>query len=104
MPGSVTMATTGVSVSPWKNANTAIVPFDLRVDITVSGTSTFQLEYTQSEVANPGVTPVVYVSTVKGTGTGTFSVTDPVRYWRLNQTAGTGTTTVEVMQAGITNR
>jgi hypothetical protein len=101
----VQITQTGVGVTPWKNANIHLDPFSLQIDGGVTGTVTWSIEYTQEDMATPGTVAIVRPTTVAAaTISATFTFPYPVRYWRANVTAGTGTLTLDAVQAGITNR
>ena len=97
-----TKTVTGVATSAWipldRNAN----PFNIGFGAVVSGTVTYTVQHTFDNVQDSTVTPTVFDHPVVAGKTvnsdGNYAY--PVRAIRLNVTAGTGTVTLTVMQAG----
>lgn len=107
--GAVKVGTNTTGSTRWVNPSWHVAPFQLELDGSVSGTVTYGFEYTMSDYYTPtpgtGAPPnsVVVRSTAVAGATGNASLTlqGPVRGWRMTVTAGTGTATVQGIQAGI---
>lgn len=110
----VRYAQTGVGISPWFMPNYHLTPFQLDIECGVSGSVTFNIETTfddywtppnQPNVPwSPTSAPIVRPTTVNAaTAAASLILTSPVRGWRVNVTAGTGTVTVEALQSGTVN-
>jgi hypothetical protein len=97
----VSLTLTGVSISPWKNANFREAAFHLGINCFVTGTVTYNIETTDSDYLTPGVTVNVSPTTIAAAAASAFlSVTTPCRAWRLNILTGTGSVTAEAVQSG----
>lgn len=107
--GAVKVGTNTTGSTRWINPSWHVAPFSLELDASVSGTVTYQLEYTLSDYYTPtpgtGAPPsgvVVRSTAVAGaTGNSSLALAAPIRGWRVTVTSGTGTVTVESIQAGI---
>lgn len=80
-----------------------ISPLNLGLGFEISGTVTYKLQYTVSDVLNATVTPVWFDSTdIVGKTTNQYgSFTSPIRGIRAAVTAGTGSVQMTVVQAGV---
>ena len=96
----VTVSRTGVGQS-------AVVPTDymqispsVGVGAVVSGTVTYNVEHTYSDVLDPTVTPVWFVAPELSAQTTSKDgvYVGPIRGLRVNVTAGTGSVTMTVLQ------
>jgi hypothetical protein len=97
----VTLTLTGVSISPWKNADFRAPMFDLAINCFVTGTVTYNIETTNSDYLTPGVTVNVAPTTIAAAAASAFlNLTAPCRAWRLNILTGTGSVTAEAVQTG----
>lgn len=107
----VTVGTSSIGSTPWKNASWNITPFSLEVETVVSGTVTYSLEYTLSKFWEPSNSPLSngYATNVKtsavsnATAAAANTFTFPIAGWRLTVSSGTGTVTAEAAQAGYIN-
>lgn len=97
----VVLSQTGAGVSAWKNADFRANPFVLQFNCSVSGTVAYSIETTNSDLLG-GATAIVAATTIAAaTAAAALTLTGPCRFWRLNQASGSGTTTVEAIQAGF---
>lgn len=91
---------TGTGTSAW-------IPVDYRQGVTniglavvINGVITYSVEHTFDNVFDPTVTPTAFTHSVIASQTankdGVYNA--PIRAVRLNNTAGTGTTTLTVLQ------
>lgn len=96
-----------ISISKTGTGTSAWVPVDYRQSVTnigfgvlISGTITYDVEHTFDDVFDSTVTPTVFKhATVTGqTANKDGSYNAPVRAIRLNNTSGTGTTTITILQ------
>ena len=107
----VTVGTSSIGSTPWKNASWNMAPFSLEVETVVSGTVTYSLEYTLSKFWEPSNSPLSngYATNVKtsavsnATAAAANTFTFPIAGWRLTVSSGTGTVTAEAAQAGYIN-
>ncbi len=107
--GAVKVGTNTTGSTRWVNANWHIAPFSLGVEMNVSGTLTYGLEYTLDDFYTPGgwagaapAQPRVRQTTVTGAaGNASYNFASPIRGWRLTVASGTGTVLAEGIQAGI---
>lgn len=102
MGKTVSIVATGVGSTPWHNLDWYRNPFAAEIDCTVTGTVTFNLELTNSEYLKAGTTVIVQpTAVVAATASVRTPLSSPTRAWRLTITAGTGSVTVEAIQAGL---
>ena len=94
------LSKTGTGISVW-------IPVDYRQSVTnigfgvlVSGTVTYDVEHTFDDVFDPTVTPTVFKhsTVVAQTANKDGSYNAPIRAMRLNNTSGTGVTTITIIQ------
>lgn len=105
----ITLTTTdasgGTTTSSVAMLDQYISPFNVTINVIVTGTVTYTVQYTTSDIFG-GVTPVWINSTdsnvVAATSTQTSNMVIPVTAIRIRQTAGAGSTLTNVLQAGIT--
>ena len=75
-------------------------PFNVGFGVVVNGTVTYDIEHTFDDVFDPAVTPTAFKHSVLTAQTtnkdGNYIV--PIRAIRINNTAGTGSTTVTLLQ------
>lgn len=99
--GTVTVGTMTTGSTPWKNMNTWANPFAAELDCSITGTITYSIETTNSRYLSSLATVNVQATAVVGTSAvAKLAITSPVRAWRATITAGTGSVTVEAIQAG----
>jgi len=108
----ISIGTTTTGSTRWGRCNTNLTPFAVNVSTQLSGSVTYQGESTcddfWSAPSGPtlNVTSTINVATpiASGSAAGVTALTNPITGVRLTITAGTGTLTAQVVQAGITNR
>lgn len=100
----ITQSQTGVGTTTAVPMDHYISPFNVGFGVVVSGTVTYTVQHTFSDVFNTSVVPtwfnhpVIAAQTANQDGNYAF----PVTAMRLNVTAGTGTATITIVQAGMT--
>jgi hypothetical protein len=107
----INIGTTATGSTRWVRCNTYLTPFAVNLTTQLSGSVTYQGETTADDfwtaTNNPAMntTPVVNVATAIASGTTAAAtpLTSPVTGVRLTVTAGTGTLTAQVIQAGLIN-
>jgi len=91
---------TGTGTTAWIPMDYKQSPFNVGLGAVVSGTVTFDIEHTFDDVFDPAVTPVAFkhstMVTKSANADGNYAF--PVRAIRVNNTAGTGTTTLTILQ------
>lgn len=91
---------TGTGTTAWIPVDYKQSPFNVSVAAVVNGTITYNIEHTFDEVFDPSVTPVAFIHSVLTAQTtnkdGNYAF--PVRAIRINNTAGTGSTTLTILQ------
>lgn len=91
---------TGTGTTEWIPLDYKQNPFNVGFGVNVTGTVTYDIEHTFSDVFDTTITPVVFkhssltAQTVNKDGNYAF----PIRAVRINNTAGTGTTTLTLLQ------
>lgn len=90
----------GTGTSAWIPMDYKQNPFNVGMGIVVSGTVTYTIEHTFDEVFDPNVTPTAFAHSTLASQTtnkdGNYAF--PIRAIRINNTAGTGTTTLTILQ------
>ena len=81
-------------------------PFNAGLAVVVSGTVTYTVQYTLDDVLDPAVTATWFshATLAAQSATAAGSQVTPVRAFRLTNTAGTGSTTLTVLQSGVPGR
>jgi hypothetical protein len=94
--------TTGTGLKPFVPLNRWGFGADISINIVFSGAATVTLEGTLDHVNREGVTDVFDIVNGVGITVDTaLNITDtPLEAIRINQTAGTGSVTMHVMQGG----
>lgn len=97
------IAKTGTGTTAWIPVDNYQNPFSLALAIVVSGTITYDVEHTFDDIFNPTVTPTAFKHSVlvSQTTNKDGAYTAPVRAVRLNNTAGTGTATLTLLQGRV---
>jgi len=95
----------GTGVSNVMPPDQYISPFNVSLGVTVSGTSTYTVQYTFDDVFASGYNPssgnwVDHPTLTAQTGSKDSNIAYPVSGIRLNVTAGTGTVRLVITQAG----
>lgn len=111
LASTITVGTNTTGSTPWIGANHNVTPFQITVNIGISGSVTYQGETTLSDpftaVNNPTLNttpqPVVYTALASSSSAQEGTLTSACRAWRMTITSGTGTLTVQGEQAGIIN-
>ena len=91
---------TGTGTSAWIPMDYKQNPFNVGIGVVVSGTVTYTVQHTFDDIFNPNVTPTAFdhatlaAQTANKDGNYAF----PVRAIRINNTLGTGTTTMTLLQ------
>lgn len=91
---------TGTGTTAWIPLDYKQSPFNVGFGVVVSGTITYDIEHTFDDVFDPAVTPTAFKNSVLTAQTtnkdGNYVV--PIRAIRINNTGGTGSTTVTLLQ------
>ena len=91
---------TGTGSTAWIPLDYKQSPFNVGFGVVVSGTITYDVEHTFDDVYNTEVTPVAFkhstLVTKSANADGNYAF--PIRAIRINNTAGTGTTTLTILQ------
>ena len=100
----VNLSLTGVGNSAVYAVDTYISPSNMGLAVVVSGTITYKVQYTFDNVFAAGYDPTAGTwfdhPTLVGTTSANSNVAYPVTGLRLITTAGTGTATLTIIQAG----
>lgn len=91
---------TGTGTTAWIPLDYKQSPFNVSVAAVVNGTVTYDIEHTFDEIFNTTVTPTAFkhASITAQTANKDGNYAFPVRAIRVNNTAGTGTTTLTILQ------
>jgi hypothetical protein len=94
------IAKSGTGTSAWIPLDYKQNPFNIGLGIVVSGTITYDIEHTFDDVFDTAVTPVAFKhsSLVAQTANKDGNYAYPIRAIRINNTAGTGDTTLTILQ------
>lgn len=95
-----TISQTGVGTTAWQATNRNVSAFHLGVNCSVSGSATFNVEVTNTDIlsgATANALPVVSGQTTSQI----VGITTPCSFWRINVTSGTGTVLAEGLQSGL---
>lgn len=91
---------TGTGQTAWIPLDYKQSPFNVGFGVVVNGTVTYDIEHTFDDVFDSAVTPTAFKHSVLTAQTtnkdGNYIV--PIRAIRINNTAGTGSTTVTLLQ------
>ena len=96
---------TGVGASAVYQPDNYITPFNLAISVLVTGTITYTVQYTFDDVFASGFSAasanwVDHPSLTAQTATKDSNIAYPVRGIRINNTAGSGTARLTIIQAG----
>jgi hypothetical protein len=95
-----TISLTDVGTSAWVPVDYRQAPFEVSLGVVVNGTITYTIEHTFDNVLQAGVTPTAFphatLASQSANKDGTY--TAPVMAIRINNTVGTGTTTLTILQ------
>ena len=91
---------TGVGTSAWIPLDYKQSPFNVGFGVVAGGTVTYDIEHTFDDVFDSSITPTAFKhsSLVAQTANKDGNYIVPIRAIRINNTAGTGTTTVTLLQ------
>lgn len=94
------IAKTGTGTTAWIPLDYKQSPFNVGFGVVVNGTITYDIEHTFDDVFDSAVTPTAFKhSTIVAQTTNKDSnYAFPIRAVRINNTAGTGTTTLTLLQ------
>lgn len=97
-PKSITK--TGTGTTAWYPVDFAQQVVNIGLGVVVNGTITYDIEHTFDDVFDPAVTPVAFkhATLVAQTANKDGSYVAPIRALRINNTAGTGSTTLTIIQ------
>jgi len=91
---------TGTGTTAWIPVDYKQSPFNVSLGAVVSDTITYNIEHTFDDVFDTTVTPTAFIHSVLTAQTtnkdGNYAF--PVRAIRINNTAGTGSTTLTILQ------
>jgi hypothetical protein len=101
----VVLSVTGVGNSVPDPLDHYLTPFNVSLAVVVTGTITYTVQYTYDDVFAPNYNPATgnwlpHPSLTAQTATKDSNIAYPVRAVRLTTSAGTGTATLTVIQAG----
>jgi hypothetical protein len=102
----VNLSVTGVGNSNVYAVDTYVAPSNMGLAVVVSGTITYKVQYTFDNIFAAGYSPTAGTSTwfdhptLTGSASGNSNIAYPVTGIRLTTTAGTGTATLTIIQAG----
>lgn len=91
---------TGTGTTAWIPLDYKQSPFNVSVAAVVNGTVTYDIEHTFDEIFDTTVTPTAFkhASITAQTANKDGNYAFPVRAIRVHNTAGTGTTTLTILQ------
>ena len=91
---------TGTGTTAWIPLDYKQNPFNIGLGIVVNGTITYDIEHTFDDVFNASVTPTAFKHStlVAHSANKDCNYAFPVRAVRVNNTAGTGSTTLTILQ------
>ena len=102
----VVLSVTGVNNSGVYAVDNYISPSNMGLAVVVSGTITYKVQYTFDNVFAQGYSPTAGTSTwfdhptLTGSASANSNIAYPVTGIRLTTTAGSGTATLTIIQAG----
>lgn len=90
----------GTGTSAWIPMDYKQNPFNIGIGVVVSGTVTYTVQHTFDDIYDTSITPTAFNHSTLATQTankdGNYAF--PVRAIRINNSAGTGTTTMTLLQ------
>jgi hypothetical protein len=100
----VNLSVTGVGSTPVYAVDTYVAPSNMGMAVIVTGTITYKVQYTFDNVFASGYDPSTGNwfdhPTLVGSASGNSNIAYPVTGIRLITTAGTGSATLTIVQAG----
>lgn len=102
----ITLTTSGTAASNLAVLDTYISPFNIGFGVVVTGTVTYTVQHTFDDPFSPTFTPetatwFAHENLVNQTTSQDGNYAFPVRAVRINQTAGSGSTSTILIQAGV---
>lgn len=96
----IVISKTSTGTTAWIPLDYKQNPFNIGLGIVVNGTITYDIEHTFNDIFDATVTPVAFKhsSLVAQTTNKDGNYAFPIRAVRVNNTAGTGTTTLTILQ------
>ena len=100
----IVTAYASIGPSAWVPLDTYRTPFSVGASAVITGSPTYNVEYTFDDVQNSAITPTVYSNlTVTGaTANSNCAITVPITAIRANVTSGSGSVVLTVIQSGLT--
>ena len=94
----------GTGTGAWLPVDYRVAPFSLGIQVVTSGTITYTVEYTLDDVLDPTVTATPFAQTnlTAQTTSKVDYLNFPIMAIRIKNTAGTGSTTMTVLQGART--
>lgn len=92
---------TGVANSAWIPVDNYAIPTNISLHAVINGTVTTTIQYTVDDIFNSAVTPTAFPVTGMSaiTGNTAGNIAFPVRAIRISNSAGTGDTTLTILQS-----
>ena len=95
------VSVTGVANSAWIPVDNYSIPTNISLHAVVNGTVTTTIQYTVDDIQDSTVTPTAFsvtgMSAISANTAGNIAF--PVRAIRISNTAGTGSTTLTILQS-----
>lgn len=90
----------GTGTTAWIPMDYKQNPFNVGLGVVVSGTITYTIEHTFDDIYDTSITPTAFSNStlVSQTANKDGNYAFPIRAIRINNTAGTGTTTLTILQ------
>jgi len=91
---------TGTGTTAWIPLDYKQAPFNVSVAAVVSGTITYDIEHTFDDIFDTAITPTAFkhATIVSQSANKDGNYAFPIRAIRVNNTAGTGSTTLTILQ------
>ena len=91
---------TGTGTTAWIPLDYKQAPFNVSVAAVVNGTVTYDIEHTFDDIFNTAITPTAFkhATIVSQSANKDGNYAFPIRAVRVNNTAGTGSTTLTILQ------
>lgn len=104
----LTDASGGAKATPVIPCDLYLTPTNISLQVTVTGAATYTVEYTNDDVFAVGYNPnaassqwTALTGMTAATANASTTIVSPVTAVRMRQTAGAGSTTLRVVQAGV---
>jgi hypothetical protein len=91
---------TGTGTTAWIPLDYKQAPFNVSVAAVISGTITYDIEHTFDDIFDTAITPTAFkhATIVSQSANKDGNYAFPIRAIRVNNTAGTGSTTLTILQ------